>query len=427
MDFKLPEIGEGINTVSVIEILVKENQSIDKGDNILLVETDKASMEIPIDLSGKIDSIFVKVGDLIAPGQKILSIKTSTEKQKSKVQNNDQIENEIEEEKIEEEINEKVETEKKVEEQNEIEIDNIDAEHADSTKETKIMNHASPSIKKLARELGCQLKNITGTGPNSRITKDDVYNYIKVSEKNKASKNNLLENLSKWGNVERKKMNSIQSTGAKRLSESWKTIPHVTQFDEVDITNLDKVIKILKKVNKDKNIKVSYIPFFIKAICQILKEIPIFNTSIDDNEINYIQKDYYNIGVAVNTDEGLLVPVIKNANKKSIKKLTIELITLVEKAKNGSLTLEEMSGGCFTISSLGNIGGKYFTPIINPPEVAILGISKIDIKPMFKEGNFLPKKMLPISLSYDHRIINGVDAANFTNLFGKLIKTPSKL
>ena len=417
MDFKLPEIGEGITTVSVVDILVKKNQSINKDDNIIVVETDKASIEIPIDLSGKIISIFIKTGDLISPGQKILSIQ----------------EDNINELEIKDNQNSEIESSKK--EFNEITenetikgVNKIETKYIEPKKNEGITNHASPSIKKLARELNCSLENIKGTGPYDRITKDDIYNYIKISKnKEKIDGKNLLEKLSKWGNVERIEMSSIQKTGSKRLIESWNSIPHVTQFDEADITDLDKIIKILKKVNKDKNAKVSYIPFFIKTICQILKEFPVFNTSIDNDGINYIQKDYYNIGIAVNTDKGLLVPVIKEANKKSIKKLTIELNSLVKKAKNGSLTLDEMSGGCFTISSLGNIGGKYFTPIINPPEVAILGISKIDTKPIFKNNKFIPRKILPISLSYNHRIINGSDAANFTKLFSKLISTPSKL
>ena len=259
-----------------------------------------------------------------------------------------------------------------------------------------------------------------------------MYNHIKGYKNNnlttKTKSYNLFDNLSKWGLVEKLNLNSIRTTSATRLLNSWNTVPHVTQFDDVDITELYKIVKLLKKINTDKNAKVSYIPFFIKAMVTILHKIPIFNTSFNsDDEKSIIQKNYYNIGIAVNTDKGLVVPVIKNVHDKSIKSISIELTRLINKAKKGKLTIEEMSGGCITISSLGNLGGTYFTPIINPPEVAILGISKIEIKPIYKNNKFIARKILPISLSYDHRVINGADAVKFTSMFAELISKPSKL
>ena len=413
IDFILPEIGEGIETVSVSEILVKENDVIKKDDSILLVETDKASMEIPIDIDGKVINILISIGDLISPGQKILEIESNATISEKTIENEkDTIEEEKKEQEDEKEIQNK---------SSEIEINISNTE-----------SHSSPSIRKLARELGCDINKIKGSGKNNRITKEDLFNSIK-SDSNKESysietNDNLFNDLSKWGLVEKIKLNSIRHTSAKRLTNSWKSTPHVTQFHEADITELDKIIKILKKVNTSKKAKVSYIPFFIKAVGKILSEFPIFNTSFnsDDNK-SIIQKHYYNIGIAVDTKEGLLVPVIKNINDKSVKSIAIELTDLIDKARNGKLSIQEMSGGCITISSLGNIGGNYFTPIINPPEVSILGISTIKIKPIYKNKKFIPRKILPISLSYDHRVINGADAAKFTSRFADLISNPSKL
>jgi len=421
-DFILPEIGEGIETVSITEILVNKNDSIKENDPILLVETDKASMEIPINQDCIIKNILVNVGDLISPGQKILEIEAGNNIENDKIDLNEN--NSVnDKENITDDFSKK---------EINIESESLNQTNHSNTLKSESKSHASPSIRKLAREMDCDINNIKGSGENNRITKEDIYNSMKSENPdmplNKIKKTNLFNNLAKWGLVEQIKLNSIRKTSAKRLTQSWNTIPHVTQFEEVDITQLDKVVKLLKKVNKDKNAKVSYIPFFIKAVSIILSKLPIFNSSFNsDNNSSIIQKHYYNIGVAVDTEHGLVVPVIKNVDKKSIKNISIELSKIVDKAKKGKLTLDEMSGGSITISSLGNIGGSYFTPIINSPEAAILGISKIITKPIYENNKFVAKKMLPISLSYDHRVVNGADAAKFTNLFSELISSPSKI
>ena len=421
-DFILPEIGEGIETVSITEILINKNDSIKENDPILLVETDKASMEIPINQDCIITNILVNVGDLISPGQKILEIEAGNNIENDKIDLNEN--NSInDKENITDDFPKK-EINK--------ESESLNQTNHSNTLKSESKSHASPSIRKLARKMDCDINSIKGSGENNRITKEDVYNSMKSENLNmplnKIKKTNLFNNLAKWGLVEEIKLNSIRKTSAKRLTQSWNTIPHVTQFEEVDITQLDKVVKLLKKVNKDKNAKVSYIPFFIKAVSIILSKLPIFNSSFNsDNNSSIIQKHYYNIGVAVDTEHGLVVPVIKNVDKKSIKNISIELSKIIDKAKKGKLTLDEMSGGSITISSLGNIGGSYFTPIINSPEAAILGISKIIIKPIYENNKFVAKKMLPISLSYDHRVVNGADAAKFTNLFSELISNPSKI
>mgnify|MGYP001464598420 CR=1 FL=1 len=423
--FKLPHIGEGIENVVIADIHVKENDSVSKDDDILLVETDKASMEIPIDLNCKIKKVLVNIGDSVSPGQNILEILLEDSNQSSLISDSkESFTNPLKSESIEfPDINTNIQKENPIKQNNDIPERDINKKN--------ILSHASPSIRKLARELGCEINNIIGTGQNNRIIKQDIYNYLQNSklENNESSKkSNLYDSLSKHGDIEKKQLNSIRKTAAKKLLNASNTIPHVTQFDEVDITELDKVVKLLKKVNTDTNAKVSFIPFFIKAACKILKEIPIFNASFntDDNQ-SFINKKYYNIGIAVNTKNGLVVPVIKNVDKKSIKKIAIELNILIEKARDGKLSLDEMSGGCLTISSLGNLGGTNFTPIINPPESSILGISKIQIKPIYMNKKFIARKMLPIALSYDHRVINGADAVSFTNLFSKLINEPSEL
>ena len=262
---------------------------------------------------------------------------------------------------------------------------------------------------------------------NQRITEEDIYQHIQENQASTKKDIALSDILSRWGLVQEIKLTSNQIKTGKKLHESWNSIPHVTQFDEADITNLYKLIKLLKNINKNESSKVSYIPFFIKAASHVLQKLKIFNSSLNTDQKSIAQKHYYNIGFAVDTDEGLVVPVIKDINKKSVKKITIEFNKLISKAREKKLTLDDISGGCFTISSLGNIGGKFFTPIINPPEVAILGISEIYIKPILKNKKFIPRKILPLSLSYDHRVINGADAANFTKIFSTIIENPEKL
>ena len=419
MEFILPNIGEGIETMSISEILVKENQTVKAEQSVLLVETDKASMEIPIDRSCIIKKILVNVGDLISPGQNILEIEDIDT---PKVNKDTIIEN----------IDNK---------QTIIENDqHTNKEKNNTNSQNELINksnkgyRASPTIRKLARELNCNIDEVIGTGPNDRILKDDIYNHLHKNpigenrDNQEMSKSKtLFDAMSKYGMVEKIKLNPIQSITSDRLYNSWRSIPHVTQFDEVDITELDRIVKILKKVNKNEDSKVSYLPFFIKAVAIILEKLNIFNSSLDEDNKSLLQKQYYNIGFAVDTPKGLLVPVIKNVNTKSIKSITIEFNKIVKKARENKLAIEEMSGGCITISSLGNIGGNFFTPIINPPEVSILGISKIYIKPVLINNSFKARKVLPISLSYDHRVINGADAASFTVLFSKLIENPSKL
>ena len=404
-EFKLPNIGEGIKEVTVTEISISKNNNIKNDDLLMIVESEKASMEIPSNFSGVIEDIFIKVGQKLHPGDLVLQYNESKKENNSKENETEDI--------------------KSISKENILQKNHL----------IKDSKYTSPSVRKLARELDCDLKLIKGSGRKGRITKEDVYNFAKKGNLINVNNNrnevqnddNIFNELSKWGIVEKIELNNIKKITAKRLHESWNQIPHVTQFDEVDITELSKIIKTLKKINKNPKIKISYIPFYIKCILKILKELPIFNSSMSNDKNFLIQKQYYNIGIAADTERGLVVPVIKNVDEKSIKLISLELAKLIYKAKEKRLKAEDMSGGCFTISSLGGIGGKFFTPIINPPEVAILGISKFEIVPKLINDKFKARKILPISLSYDHRVIDGADAATFTKRFSEIISNPNLL
>ena len=414
---KLPDIGEGILQVTITDVLVSANQTIKKNDIIIIVESEKASMEIPSTSDGNISEIKINKGDTIKPGDTLLvldSKKIKNKKQKKEIT-------------IEKKKDKKIKNPEK-------EIGDSSKAHVNKTEKITETNHASPSVRKLAREFECNLDKIKGTGRSGRITKEDVYNSIKdnvpTTHNNQTTdekSDKIFNTLSRWGVTEKVELNNIKKVTAKRLHTAWVEIPHVTQFEEVDITDLDKIRLKLKKINKDPKIKVSLLPFFMKAVVKILKDISIFNSSLSDDRKSLIYRKYFNIGIATDTPRGLVVPVIKNVDQKSIKKLSHELTTMVYKSKEKRLSVDDMSGGCITISSLGSLGGKFFTPIINPPEVAILGISKFEIKPKLINNKFVARKILPISLSYDHRVIDGADAVRFTKLFADLVSKPNLL
>jgi len=418
----LPELGEGITSVEISDVSVKVGDNLSIDDILIVVETDKTSMEIPTTEAGQVSIVHISTGGSLSPGEPIVTLSGEASS---------------------------AETNKKVEEpsaevvQQEI-IETPTAPPVSSAQvETPTVGgggstSASPSVRRFARELGCNLDVVSGTGPKGRITKEDVENYIKEALQRPQIKNIIQEvqptpppkpeiDFTKWGSVSQLKLNKIKRVTGERLQEAWQTIPHVTQFDKADITELDKIRTSLKTINKDKNIKVSHLPFFMKAVVKILQIMPEFNSSLSNDGKELILKSYINIGVAVDTPNGLVVPVIKDVNKKSLKQLTLELSELSEKARLGKLLPAEMQGGCFTISSLGGVGGTYFTPIINPPEVAIMGISRIIIEPVFTDKKFLPRKMLPFSLSYDHRVIDGVTAVKFTRAFSTILEELNSL
>ena len=419
-DILLPELGEGITSVEISEVLVKKGDTVKVDDPIIVVETEKASMEIPTTESGTVENVQVEKGGAISPGDVIISITGDEDQAEAFDEPAPPIAESAEPRDI-------VKTEPTT--------PYITAATPDvkpplpSTSEIGKPVLASPSVRRFARELGCDLKLVTGSGPKGRITQEDVQEYIKGRLAGGAPGGSALPiiapgqdlDFSKWGEVDIQPLNKIKKITGKRLQQAWQAIPHVTQFDKADITKLDKLRLHLKKVNKDESVKVSFLPFFIKAVSILLKEMPQFNSSLDGSNENIVLKKYINIGVAVDTPNGLVVPVIKDANEKSIKELARELTTLSSKARDKKLLPADMEGGCFTISSLGGIGGTYFTPIVNPPEVAILGISRSTSEPVFMEGKLRKRLILPFALSYDHRLIDGAAAARFTSNFGQLL------
>ena len=414
-DLELPDLGEGIDGAEISEIPVSVGDEITKDQTILILESDKASMEIPSDFTGTLKEILVSTGDEVSTGQLLMKIDSSDE-------SSDQDKKEDETDKT-----------AGLSESNS-EVEDSDLGNTASTQTPKLdLNlssdgiFASPGVRRLARELQINLSHINGTGEKNRITKDDLNNYIlrqMASSSGSSMPTPIVqEDFSQWGEIENQKLTKIKRITGKRLQAAWQTIPHVTQFDEADITDLDTYRKKLKEKLLKDGIKVTFLPFLIKALTSVLKEMPEFNSSLDSSSTNLVIKKYINIGIAVDTPTGLVVPVISNADQKSISDLSIELVDISNRARNKKLKPVELKGGTFTISSLGGIGGSFFTPIINPPEVAIIGVSQSVWKNTFNrnEKKSELKYMMPFSLSYDHRIIDGAAGARFTKRFKEIL------
>ncbi|WP_122893333.1 dihydrolipoyllysine-residue acetyltransferase [Arcobacter peruensis] len=412
-DVFVPDIG-GEEAVDVIEILASIGDSILEEDGIITLETEKATMDVPAPFTGILKEILVqpgakvKTGDLIARMQKDIVVETPKE------------------------------TVKKEEPKAEVVVEKTPAVSTSSEPvKTTGKVYASPSVRKLAREFGVDLGKVSGTGNKSRILKEDVRLYIKaeLTKVNSGASTNSGSGLgfdfpelkeidySKFGEVETVELSRIQKISGPSLHRNWVSMPHVTQFDEADITELESFRKeqnaVYVKTGAD--IKISPLVFAVKAVAKALELHPNFNSSLSSDGQSIIFKKYVNIAVAIDTPNGLVVPVIKDANKKGFEDIAKELKELSIKARDGKLKAADMQGGCFTISSLGGIGGTYFTPIINAPEVAILGLSKSEIKPVYNGSEFEPKLILPLSLSYDHRVIDGADGARFTTTLSKLL------
>jgi pyruvate dehydrogenase E2 component (dihydrolipoamide acetyltransferase) len=386
IEVKMPDIG--FDEVEVIDILVKVNEKVDLEQELITVEGDKASMEIPSPISGIVKHIYIKIGDKIKSFSLIMLLEE--EKNFLKEENKN--------------------------------IDNINFE---KNCKKNIPVHATPLIRRLARQLNIDLSKVLGTGRKNRILKEDLELYQSsnticlLEETNKT--NTHSSNKDK---VEEMKLSTLQKITGNNLYQNWINIPHVTQFDEVDITILEKFrqkYNFENKNQKNTSNNITILIFVIKAVAYALEKFPIFNSSLSLDKKKIILKNYINIGFAVDVHNALFVPVLKDVNKKNIEQLSSELMFLSEKARKKKLNISDMTDGCFTISNLGGIGGSWFSPIINSPEVAILGISKSQVKPLWNGKEFIPSLMLPLSLSYDHRVINGADGARFITLIKKLL------
>jgi len=433
IEMKLPELGENIETADIINILINVGDDIVRDQGVLEIETDKATIEVPSTVNGKVIEILVKQGEKAKVGQTLFKIETvNGVKEKEEERPKDEKRKEVKA--YEGEKSEK----KKVDEKDETGSKGERELHAAEKPEqqppiTQGAAPAAPSVRRIAREIGIDINKVPGSGPGGRISMDDVKAFAKKLNEGRSSKTSIgvkaetLPDFSKFGDIERKSMSNIRGKTADHLSYAWVSIPHVTQHDKADITELEKLRKTFNPNIEKVGGKLTVTAILLKVITSALKVFPQFNCSIDMNKHEVIYKKYYNIGIAVDTDRGLIVPVIKDADKKNITELSIEMSALAEKARNRKISLEELQGGCFTITNLGGIGGTSFTPIVNSPEVAILGVSRGSYEPVYSGGEFEPRLMLPLSLSYDHRIIDGADAARFLRWVCEALEQPMKL
>lgn len=433
VDFKLPHLGENISTADVIKVLVKEGDRVEIDQIVIEIETDKATVEVPTEIAGIVKKVFVKEGSKAAVGEPILSIEVD-ESPKSET-NTSEPKKPLEDKKV-------IDTKEKVEPIAEI----IEPKAKQPSKEhthmpqvidipkdiVKSIVPAAPSVRRFAREIGVDIHQVRGSGPGGRISIEDVKAYAKaLNEKIQKGEISIagiarepLPDFSKWGEIDRQPMSNVRRKTAEHLSFAWTAIPHVTQFDKADVTELEKLRKQFGKKVEDAGGKLTITAILLKVIASALKVFPQFNASIDIEKNEIIYKKYINIGVAVDTERGLLVPVIRDVDKKNITQLSIELAEVSKKARDKKLSLEDMQGGCFTISNLGGIGGTYFTPIVNSPEVAILGVSKSAYEPVYVDGDLKPRLMMPLSLSYDHRIIDGADGIRFLRWVVNALENP---
>ena len=399
-EIKVPNIGDFEN-VEVIEVLVSEGQSISKNDPLITIESDKSSVEIPASYEGLVKSINIKVGDKVSEGDLILILDNTS--------------------KIKENVKEKPQTEKEFKKIKVIKPE-IEQILKNNNSVTDILP-ASPKVRKFARELGVDINQVEGSEKGGRVIEDDVKRYVSSKPKNnnetKQNKQDKIKNEFKhsdFGETEIKDIPRVKKLASNYLVNSWNTIPHVTNHDEVDVTEMENFRSSLTDIYTGEKIKITPLAFIIKALVASLKKFPSFNSSIDDIDNGKMTlKKYYHIGIAVDTPNGLMVPKIRNANNKKISLLGRELKEVSELCRNLKIDKKELFGGSMTITSLGGIGGSFFTPIINFPEVAILGVGKSQKKQIFIDGKFQTRIMLPISLSYDHRIIDGAEAARFNN------------
>jgi pyruvate dehydrogenase E2 component (dihydrolipoamide acetyltransferase) len=445
-EFRLPELGEEIESGDVVKILVSVGDTVTKDQALMEVETEKALIEVPAPVSGAIKEIHVKEGEKVKVGQLLFTIDEGAErvekKEKPKKQEKEKEKVEAKEErkkaKKKEREAEKKEVRKKAEVQEGEEVEKVVefsrlTRAAAEPKITRGIAPASPSVRRLAREIGVDINQVPGTGPEGRITEEDVKNYARqllvgavAVEPSGQRPVSPLPDFSQWGEVERKPMTNVRRKTAEHLSRAW-TAPHVTQHDKADVTRLEELRKQYGKKAERLGGKLTITAIILKVVASALRVFPQFNASVDMANEEIIYKKYYHIGVAVDTDHGLLIPVIRDVDKKNIIELSVELSQVSEKARSRKITLEEMRGGTFTITNLGGIGGTYFTPIINSPEVAILGVSRASIEPVFVNGQFEPRLILPLSLSYDHRVIDGADAARFLRWVAEALEQPFKV
>jgi pyruvate dehydrogenase E2 component (dihydrolipoamide acetyltransferase) len=421
IDLVVPDIG-GAEGVDVIEVCVSVGAEVKEGDSLIVLESDKASMEIPSPATGKITSISIKAGDKVSRGSAIGKLLSADAKPAQAVS---------------------VTPASPTPSAAPASVPQTlpSAAQTSSPAANSADVYAGPSVRRLARQLGVTLGEVNGTGPRGRLIKDDVRNFVKTVMEARAGGGGSSTALAtgsgippipavdfaQFGEIDMVKMSKIKKVTALNMTRAWLNVPHVTQFDDVDITDMENFRKAMKDEADKAGVKLTPLPFLLKACAAALKAEPSFNVSLHADGEHLVQKKYIHIGVAVDTPNGLVVPVIRNVDQKGLVELAAEATALAKKARDGKLLPKEMQGGCFTISSLGSIGGTGFTPIVNAPEVAILGVSRADTKPVWDGKQFVPKLMLPLCLSYDHRAINGGDAGRFLTYLGSVLTEVRRL
>lgn len=425
VEFRLPDLGEGIDSGTVVEIRIQPGDTVTKDQEVLSVETDKAALPVPVDVSGTITEVRIKPGDKISVGAVIAIIATTAAANPT--------------------------APKPASPQPVAPVASATPAAparpapalapAVNGSATAVLVPAGPATRRLARELGILLTEIKGSARGGRVTVDDVKGYVKnrLTGATPAPVGKVtgsivdafalppLPDFAKFGPVEKKPVARIRETIARNLTVAWRTMPMVTQHDLADITDLEAGRKRIVDALPKGAPKITMTVLAVKAVVAALKEFPTFNSSYDMNAGELVLKKYYHIGIAVDTERGLVVPVIRDADKKSIRDIAVEVVGIAEKARTGKLTLEEMRGGTFTITNLGGIGGTAFTPIVNYPEVAILGLSRSSLQPVVRDGQIVPRLMMPMSLTYDHRVVDGADGARFTSRLTQLFSDPIRL
>lgn len=418
---EVPDLGTD-DEVDVIEIHVQIGDQVKSDDSLVTLESDKAAMEVPSPSSGKLKELLIQVGDKVKTGSKIATIeqvgKASVENISAKGSPSNDSPGDLSLEQSNAESASKAIAEKQLSPESDKAETNFTS--------TATSVYAGPAVRKLARELGVDLSLVQGTGAKNRIVKDDINQFVK--QKLSMSFSNVSSSImvpdldfSRFGEIEESKRSNLEKIIATNMARNWASVPHVAQFNEADVTELDKFLSETKAEAEKKELKLTYLPFLIKACAKALEQYPQFNVSLHSSGEYLIQKKYFHIGVAVATEAGLVVPVIRDVDQKSIWDLASEVVELSLKAKERKLEIEDMQGACFSISSLGALGGTGFIPIVNSPEVGILGIAKTEVKPVFIDGEFRPRTILPLTLSYDHRAVNGVDGGLFATYLAKLL------
>ncbi|MBX3006651.1 MAG: dihydrolipoyllysine-residue acetyltransferase [Melioribacteraceae bacterium] len=431
-EFKVPELGENISSAQITKVLVSAGSAIIKDQILLEIETDKATVEIPSAVAGIVKEVKVKDGEKVAIGSTafIIEATSSTSFEVKPTTQTPQPKEETAPASTEQSTYTKV-----------IEHTHMPQAVIIPKDISKVVVPAAPSVRRFAREIGIDINQVRGTGKGNRISIEDVKSFAKnlnqqiqkggMVGSGVSIAKETLPDFSKWGDIDRQPMSNIRRKTAEHLSYAWATVPHVTQFDKADITELEKLRKQFGKQVEAAGGKLTITAILLKVIASAMKEFPQFSSSVDMEKNEIIYKKYINIGIAVDTEKGLLVPVIRDVDKKNITQISVDLADVSKKARDKKLSIEDMQGGCFTISNLGGIGGTYFTPIVNTPEVAILGVSKSAIEPVYFDddpalpsGGFKPRLMMPLSLSYDHRIIDGADAIRFLRWVINALENP---